>query len=259
MLIPGALAAQAGRGSVVLRARLGGDSAQATTVRLRRGATYRVAAVPASAELRIKTPSADSTPPRVLDRRPLEPGDSVAGGAGFLIVAGVSAEHLVELAGERHATAVEITLVSLAPGDHIQPTTGSQTLYTLLASPNTPNYVDLDSGVVYRVWSTEDVFIEPRNLSGAPVRLSPQVRANGVGVPFIPAWPGEYKVWASDEVAVRVLWNDFDQAQIQCIRHPQQRGCMGEGTSPRSGLHEDVLVTAFVAVGAVLWMLAGRH
>ena len=61
--------AAADSGRVVLETRLGGDSSQATTVNLRRGATYRVWLRPARADIRVRRLAHDT-----ITRPPLDAG-----------------------------------------------------------------------------------------------------------------------------------------------------------------------------------------
>lgn len=150
-----------------------------------------------------------------------------------------------------------------APPALAQVAGGATLLYSEVIG-GTPVYVTLDSGVVYRivtfgfvhrgpwlfdrpvadgaVYSTQrvldqvtpngTVLLAPRRLYQAPVWIAPLVDGSGAGVPFVPAFGGEYQLSSDGDrgpVAVRIYRDEADQRELACIHSPSRNGCRGAG------------------------------
>jgi hypothetical protein len=215
-------------GRVVLETRLGGDSSQATTVNLRRGATYRVWVRPARAEIAVRRLTRDTAAAaRAAHHTTTQPSeDSTHMSRVFNITARAQGEHIVELTNPQvGGTSVRITFLHRAAYDTL-PTSARRTLLYNEATGTTGIIVSLDSGKVYRLQSDDDVYIAPRSGYRAPVRLAPLIRGGGSGVPFIPEFTGEYRVYGG--TSVRIYEEEADAAEIACIRNPSGPGCHGK-------------------------------
>ena len=147
--------------------------------------------------------------------------------------------------------AVEVTLVALAPGD-VLPRTGTATLVASEIVSDAPTFVTLDSGVVYRIVPNGTVYLAPRLLNQPPVRIAPLVSASGTGVPFIPPYTGEYRLYGDANegpVAVRIYLDEADQRELSCVRNPSQRGGRGAADlDPRARGHESLKVLLVAAI-----------
>lgn len=233
---------------IVLETRLGGDSSQATSVKLRPGGTYLVAAHTHGAQIRIRHFAHHGTAQPPLDPRPLQPGDSVVGWDEFRVVAGEGGDHSVELMNPGVGmTSVKILLMHRAPGDTLPTTLQHELVFSDHVGP-TPNYVTLDSGVTYRILPTTNVYITPRVGGAQPFEVA-YADAGAAGFAYRPPVTGEYRIVTDgDDGAVRIYREASDQIAEQC-GHVGGTGCgYRPGRSPRAAL----AVALFIPVVAIL-------
>jgi len=117
--------------------------------------------------------------------------------------------------------------------------------------------VPLDTGVIYRIVSSDVVYVAPRMMSGAPVRLAPLIRGGGSGVAFLAPTPGEYRFFTDQGTAtnLRIYREEADARELACVRDPTTPGCR---RSTGSSGHR---YAPYVGIGATLlivMLFAGR-
>ena len=94
---------------------LGGDSAQATLVQLRRRTVYRLQFQPATAQLSVRFRTRDGSTVPPLDTLPSVPADSLAGYGSTRVATEYSGEYIVELTNAQiGATSVRMTAMGPA-------------------------------------------------------------------------------------------------------------------------------------------------
>ena len=247
--VPVSLRAQqatADSGRVVLETRLGGDSAQATRVTLRRGATYRLEFRPATAQLSIRQRTRTGSPVPPLDTLPRNPLDSVPGWRTQRIMAQAAGEHIVELTNPGiGATTVRMVLMRRGDADTMPSALVSHLLYNENTSAG-PVYIALDSGKIYRVVvSNGYIALSPRSLSRPPVRMAPlSTRGGSFGVPFIADYTGDYRVDGADDSSFQIYSVEGDSAAYACIRNTHGFGCIGNPHTRRNNLAPFIVAAA---------------
>lgn len=217
-------------GHIVLETRLGGDSAQATTVNLRRGATYRIWVRPTRAQVVLRRLSQDTTAASraPLDTVGLPSEDSTRTSRMFKVTAREQGEHIVELTNPQvGTTSVRIAIMERAASDTL-PTNMRRRLVWTGTVGGGPSYVTLDSGVVYRIVVHDDVVFTPRQIFRAPPFTVTVQLGHASGIPVIPGYTGEYRMDTASQTAtssVQIYEEAVDAADIACIRNPAGPGC----------------------------------
>lgn len=102
----------------------------------------------------------------------------------------------------------------------------------------TPTYVDLDSGVVYRLTATGDagvVFLAPYSVGGPPIRFVPISGTQGSGTMFAVPYTGRYRLYASTSgtehegssfiLQVSIHREEGDTRELRCARQQAEPGC----------------------------------
>ena len=248
LALPAGLRAQqvtADSGRVVLETRLGGDSAQATLVQLRRGATYRLEFRPAGAQLSVRARTRDGASVAPLDTLARNPLDSVPGWRTQRVVARDAGYHIVELTNPGvGTTTVRMVLMRRGAADTMPSALVSHLLYNEMAG-NNPVYVALDSGKIYRVVVTDGyIALSPRALYKPPVRFVPlSTRGGAFGSAFIADYSGDYRV--DGDGSFQIYSVEGDSAAYACIRRTRGFNCLGNPDTPRSHM------APFIVAGAI--------
>ena len=217
-------------GRIVLETRLGGDSAQATTVNLRQGATYRVWVRPARADIQVRRLTNDTAAGAraPLDTASLPAEDSSRMSRVFTVTAHDRGDYIVELTNPQiGTTSVRVTMMRRALSDTLSTNMRRRLVWTGTVGGG-PSYVTLDSGVVYRILVHDAVTFTPRQAFRAPPFTVLSTDARGFGVPVVPAFTGEYRLDTVSETAtssVQIYQEEVDAAGLACIRNPSGPGC----------------------------------
>ncbi len=117
----------------------------------------------------------------------------------------------------------------------------------LVYSGGAPSLVLLDSGVVYRIITSDSVSLTPRLLHLAPVWIAPLVMPRSDGVAFIPRFTGWYRLDAPSERTVRIYQEERDRVLVECLRDPALPRCEDARGSSRYG--------RFIAAGTTIILL----
>lgn len=209
-------------GRVVLETRLGGDSGQATTVFLRRGATYRLAVRPSQAEIVIRPMAQGGANPAPLDLVPA--ADDGSGDRVFTVAARDHSRHLVELTNTQvGATGVRLIFLRRADDDTLRVTGNSRPIFDEFVGDERVS-VPLDSGRVYRFVAPATIWLTAAGRDS--IRMAPPLRGRG-GVSFIPGATTRYRILveAGTDVPVQVYEIEARAEQVACIRDPEGPGC----------------------------------
>jgi hypothetical protein len=118
-----------------------------------------------------------------------------------------------------------------------------------------PHFLDLDSGVTYRVFidkydtTSANLSIAPRNSSIAPIRFSTSMFLGNSGVPFVAMATTGYRVDTAyngrDAILVRIYREAADVYSTSCVADPAQAGCRmatDVSTRPSHGLSPAVMI-----------------
>lgn len=227
------------------------DSTRMAFVQFTAGRTYRVEVRPGTAQVIVRQQYAVRE--TQLAANPLGPGDSVSGGSGFLVLAGETGAHVLQLQTPGEAE-VRVRVHDDAPGD-VRRAMGRSTLIFSDIVTDTYSWVYLDTGVVYRVVADGNVYIAPRMLTGAPIHVAPLVRGGGEGTPVMVQVPGDHRLYTdpTGSLAVRIYVEAMDAAELACVRDPSTRGCR-----QRRLRLPAVLGPALFAAGAIMVLIIGK-
>ena len=257
LLVPAlarALRAQSDSGRIVLETRLGGDSAQATRVDFRAGATYRLEFRPANAQLviRKRTRDGSAVPPLQLAAPAMQ--DTLPGWTINRVTAVEAGEHVVELTNPQvGTTTVRLVMLHRAAGDSLPTRLQATLLYNEDVSGG-PVYVALDSGQIYRISVTMgEIYLSPRSAYRAPVRFvatGGTTAGNNFGTPFMADYTGEYRVETDPgaTAAFRIYSAAGDPAAAACVRNPHGQDCLGNPRTARSKLGPFIIALAVPAI-----------
>lgn len=251
--------AQQPAGALILYSHIGGGEFPSLLAPFHGGATYRLEIRPAT-ELHVFFPATRTAPAIPVPLRPLPAGDSVPGGAGYLVTAPNTGGFILESSAPDASADVRVVLVSLEPGDRLLDQR-NVLVFSGSVGP-TLTYLELDSGVVYRLVAHHDLiessgylYIAPRFISSPPIRIAPVID-DPIGVPFTPALSGEYKIYGDAERAIRIYREDRDQVSLTCARNPRQPLCRGGGRSAAS-LHRESMLVVMLTTALVAGFIVG--
>ena len=253
LVIAAVLPLKAQQPRVILEGQIGGDSARSRTVVMQRPNSYRIEVRPASAELVVRGVSSSRGYGQSLALNPLV-GDSVPGGRGFIVMPEDSATYSIALASGSPIAIIRVIEVVPGRGDVASGIGRDELLLSEIVGVS-PTYMWLDTGIVYRFFVQDEVYLSPRSVGGAPVRLAPLVRGGGHGAPFMANQAGEYAIFTlAGSAPVRVYRSQADAAELACIRDRRTEGCSQSNrpTSPRNRI--GLLIAA--AIGATVVLLA---
>ena len=228
-------------GQVILDTHLGGDSAQAAQVGLRRGATYRLEFRPAGAQLLIRQRTRDGAAAPPLDTLTRSPLDTVpAGWRAVRIQPTANGAHVIELTNPQVGpTSVRLVVVHRSPTD-----TAGHAISHLVANENVsgtiPVFLALDSGHIYRIVPVQNapIYMSPRSISRPPIRF---VLIGGpsrgvIGIPFVADFTGDYRFETDpgSEASFQLYEVEGDSAMAACVRRTRGAGCLGNPSTPHS-------------------------
>jgi hypothetical protein len=248
------LRGQSDSGRVILETRLGGDSAQATRVDLRAGATYRFEFRPAGAQLVIRRRTRDGSSVPPLQLAPPSMQDTLPGWTINRVTAVEAGEHIVELTNPQvGTTTVRLVMLHRAAGDSLPTRLQATLLYNEDVSGG-PVYVALDSGQIYRISVTMGtIYLSPRSAYQAPVRFvatGGTTAGNTFGTPFLAEYTGQYRVETDPGATAtfRIYSAAGDPIAAACVRNPDGRECLGNPRTERSKLGPFIIALAVPAI-----------
>jgi hypothetical protein len=238
-------------GRVLIEQMLGGDSSQATTADLRRGAFYRVDAQPSRADISLRLRVRNgTTAPAPLERINL-PLDTIPEWRSWVVAVREGGTHVIELTNPGlGATRVRVSALFRARSDTLFLDERDRVIWSEIVGGG-PSFVTLDSGIVYQVESRTDVSISPRMMSGAPVRQLGGFTHNPI---FTVPLPGEYRIEVARGASAPVkIWVfDEDQSIYHCFRSANDPGCYSHRSlSSRAVLVGILAIPVFVVLGLI--------